>query len=796
MRSIGLFLSWLCLLPAAVFAEDGKRFAVLVGVNSYEHPKLPKLNFAVNDAVDLAKLLREDGYIVTELTDSSETKPTRQAIADAISNVLKKAGKDDSVLIALSGHGLQFDKDAYFCPSDAKPFAEEHQTLIALDGIYKQMDQSVAAVKMLLVDACRNDPDPARGVSKGIDAGSAPVPPQGALAMFSCSAQQKSFEDPDRQHGVFFHYVIEGLRGKAINADGEVTFALLNDYVARRVDGRVKELFPAQKQTPNMVARVVGASPVLVNAEDAKLAEELRNHDLFLRGSKDFFDMHRHRFEMWEKAAKRENPNAMVLVAKRAQFGHEQPRNLARATELLKKAVAAGSPSAMHALALLARDKQVQQQFALPSPKEAIELMEKAARLGHGRSCFNLGMFYKLGDEFLTQDYRKAMEFFQRAGEAGYAPGWRSIGLMYRNGEGFPKDEKLQTVYFLKAAEMGDPNAMCDVGYAYEMGIGIDKNPEKAVEWYTKGAALNHGLCCSNLGNCYSRGFGTAKNERKSFELFQKSAELKSPFGTRKLGFAYLTGVGTEKNEVEAFKCFKQAAELGDATAIFKHGQALRYGWGGTTKNIDESIAFYLKAAEKGNDFAMHALGVAYRDGVGVAKNPKTSFEWFLKSAKAGHAFGMRDVGHAYTVGLGVEKNEAEAAAWFEKGVDQDDDYCMYRLAWMHLKSIGVKNPSAKTGAALMERAAKKDHLNAMNDTGICYRNGTGVEKNDTMAAFWYERAASKGSSHAQYNFAFLLERGEGVTKNIPKAIEFYEKAAAQKDADAIKALQRLKPNP
>ncbi|GEM_PF-2828663 len=34
--------------------------------------------------------------------------------------------------------------------------------------------------------------------------------PGGAAILFSCSAGEKAFEDPELKHGVFFHFVIEG----------------------------------------------------------------------------------------------------------------------------------------------------------------------------------------------------------------------------------------------------------------------------------------------------------------------------------------------------------------------------------------------------------------------------------------------------------------------------------------------------------------------------------------------------------------------------------------------------------
>jgi uncharacterized caspase-like protein len=171
-------------------ADTPKRYALLVGVNEYQHEKLKKLDFAVNDAHDLADLLKQAGYQITLLSDRAghddkDRAPTRANIERELKAVLDRAGKKDTVLIALAGHGMQFEgeKDAYFCPTDARPFKDRTDSLVSLGGMYRQLEQSFAGVKVLLVDACRDDPDAGRG-TRGVNADNSPRPPSGVAALF------------------------------------------------------------------------------------------------------------------------------------------------------------------------------------------------------------------------------------------------------------------------------------------------------------------------------------------------------------------------------------------------------------------------------------------------------------------------------------------------------------------------------------------------------------------------------------------------------------------------------------
>jgi formylglycine-generating enzyme required for sulfatase activity len=257
------------LLPLAASAQPArsKRHALLVGINLYDHPKLPKLKYAENDAADLARVLGKSGYQVVLLTGAvgrktAARRPTRANIEARLKEVLSKCRRGDTVLVAFAGHGLQFagKKDAFFCPQDARPFADTTASLVSLQKVYAEMDRSFAGVK-LLVDACRDDP---RG-SRGVGGDTAPRPPHGMAALFSCRAGQRAFETEKLKHGVFFHFVLEALHGKASNPDGEVTWDHLAAFVKRQVNRETPTIIgDGARQTPHEIKDLIGEPPVLL----------------------------------------------------------------------------------------------------------------------------------------------------------------------------------------------------------------------------------------------------------------------------------------------------------------------------------------------------------------------------------------------------------------------------------------------------------------------------------------------------------------------------------------------------
>jgi tetratricopeptide (TPR) repeat protein len=261
-------------------ATRGKRHALLVGVRDYEHNKLATLQFTENDVTELARLLRPAGYAVTLLCDSEgekapQRRPTARNIRAALKELLAGKGKHDTLLVALAGHGLQRSvkeegkerDESYFCPCDAQ--LNDSARLISLKQLFEDLDDCGAGVKLLLVDACRNEVGN-RGV-RNLEADSVPRPPRGIAALFSCASGQRAFETDKlgaKGHGVFFHFVLEGLRGKAKDEEGEVDWASLSRYVCREVSRRVPELIGGgARQTPHEVKNLVGGSPVLVKFE-------------------------------------------------------------------------------------------------------------------------------------------------------------------------------------------------------------------------------------------------------------------------------------------------------------------------------------------------------------------------------------------------------------------------------------------------------------------------------------------------------------------------------------------------
>src|SRR4051794_20881591 len=234
----------------------GEKYALLVGVKAYDPNELHDLAYSEADMTGLATVLGAGGYepgnvvLMTQALGATKPRllPLAANIRKELSLLLRDLEPADSVVVAFAGHGVQFagEKSTYFCPADAK--LADRSTLVPLDDVYKQLEGCKAGLKMLLVDACRNDPRTRNSRSRSeveLESLNRPQvipPPGGVLAFFSCSEGEKAQEYEELGHGVFFHFVIQGLEGGAdLDEDGQISAEELAQYAKRRVRDYVRE---------------------------------------------------------------------------------------------------------------------------------------------------------------------------------------------------------------------------------------------------------------------------------------------------------------------------------------------------------------------------------------------------------------------------------------------------------------------------------------------------------------------------------------------------------------------------
>jgi hypothetical protein len=127
-----------------------------------------------------------------------------------------------------------------------------------------------------------------------------------------------------------------------------------------------------------------------------------------------------------------------------------------------------------------------------------------------------------------------------------------------------------------------------------------------------------------------------------------------------------------------------------------------------------------------------------------TSKDVELSASWFMRAAKAGHADAMDNLGNCYKSGNGVEKDEELAAAWYAKAAKAGHPWGQYHYADVLEDGKGVPKDD-ELAVAWYLKAAKQGLANAQWRLGCRIADGRGTAKDEELGEAWKERAKANG---------------------------------------------------
>jgi formylglycine-generating enzyme required for sulfatase activity len=256
---------------AMLQGKKGERYAFLVSCGKYNAAQLKALPYATAEMDEFRKVLVDSGYEPTDIVFLKDGQ-TDASLVSTRENILKQFdlmvdgifNEEDSILVAFNGHGVQFkgDPTGYFCPINAN--LKDRKSLIPTEEIFKRLSQCKAKQKILLVNACRNDPGqfPNQAANQiDLDVGDKDIIPEGIAALYSCKDQQLSYYYPEtseykeRKRSLFFHNLIE--TWKSGTEQDDYTVEELFSQVRKKTTTEARLIF-GESQTPEIRRKVEG----------------------------------------------------------------------------------------------------------------------------------------------------------------------------------------------------------------------------------------------------------------------------------------------------------------------------------------------------------------------------------------------------------------------------------------------------------------------------------------------------------------------------------------------------------
>lgn len=190
----------ICLTSPAWAAE--KRVALVIGNAKYRDAPLGK---TLNDARDMANILRQTGFEVIELIDG-----TQKEMNQAIAKFGDRLSSDAVALFYYAGHGMQLRGKNYLIPVDAQITNETSIRVgsVDVDGVLDQLTSS--DLNLIILDACRNNPFGRRFRSLGGGLAQMDAPKRSLIAY--ATAPGKTAVDGDGRNGLFAQELLKQIQ--------------------------------------------------------------------------------------------------------------------------------------------------------------------------------------------------------------------------------------------------------------------------------------------------------------------------------------------------------------------------------------------------------------------------------------------------------------------------------------------------------------------------------------------------------------------------------------------------------
>jgi hypothetical protein len=252
-------------------------WALLVGINDYQDTRISDLNYTVNDVTrfrdvlidkDACAVPKEKVYLMTNNSIGDEL-PTNTNVIFRLENLVSRIKPEDTFIFYFSGHGMMREGKQYLLTinSDSRSLTTLAASAIPQDTIHELLNRVKAHQVLVILDACRNDPEKGKGdkdntltdeIARGFFVKSRNAPdgmPGSSATLYASSVGERAYEWDSMKSGVFSYYLIEGLKGASVDSNNEVTLRGLANYVINSVRAWSLDNLPTGKgQTPWLVS--------------------------------------------------------------------------------------------------------------------------------------------------------------------------------------------------------------------------------------------------------------------------------------------------------------------------------------------------------------------------------------------------------------------------------------------------------------------------------------------------------------------------------------------------------------
>lgn len=289
-------------------------------------------------------------------------------------------------------------------------------------------------------------------------------------------------------------------------------------------------------------------------------------------------------------------------------------------------------------------------------------LIEAAKKIGDEISRTDPRHGRKYRDSLLAESLRNIKKLAEA--KEPYADAQFFLANLYGTGQlGLQVDHEKAYYLYLMASKDNHPAATYRAAVCCELGAGTKRDSKRSVLFYRKAAALGDTAAMYKLALILLNGTSEQpRNPREAFVWLRRAAsqaDEDNPHALHELALLHErpnnnSGGVIPHDPHMAREYLTQAAQLSYAPSMFKLGHCHEFGTLGCPIDPRRSIAWYTRAAERGDPEAELALSGWYLTGSeGVLKQSDTeAYLWGRKAANKGLAKAEYAVGCKFNAGI------------------------------------------------------------------------------------------------------------------------------------------------
>ena len=374
--------------------------------------------------------------------------------------------------------------------------------------------------------------------------------------------------------------------------------------------------------------------------------------------------------DYWKIAASQGNAEALYNLGICYFENLGVPQDIEKAVKLWEEAARQNHMKSLYSLGLFFINLENEQKT-----KEGLQLLKRAADLGHNDARFELGVFYFEG-LLVRQNLEKAVDLFMLSASNGHDNAQYHLGCCYDKGIGVIKDSKKAYDFWKQSADLGNLDAQYSLGCYYIK----QNNHYEAGKYWKLSAHGGHGGAQYHYGTMFNEGTGVEKNEKEAIKWWKLSAKQGHVDASSELGVCYLEGRGVKINFDKAIKLLQFAAEENQADALSNLGLCYHEG-SGVIQDIETAINLWMLGANLGHDGCQYNLGIYY-----VKNETKEAFRFLKLSAEQNNVDAQFGLGCLYH----LDENFEEAKKWYMCAMRQGHAKAREELESLVLKQFAT----------------------------------------------------------------------------------------------------------